>query len=296
MKKALLVGFLALLTVPFSVHADSGTWLSDASFSCPAGTYTLSGSHGTFYSDIYLGTFHNGSLINGHLGGGSYPSDCSGISTTTTYFVVFFPATSLTQWRAYNAGGGTFPGGDYAILQFPTDQQILEGLTFGTTSPTMLHLATTSGFTAGLSATSTLESLGGQCAQAGNLFAEGLCTALTFLFVPNVQTITNLVSLPELAKTKIPFSYVASISTAVSSAQGSTTANFPLISIPLSQYASSTLTGSIPDVTISTSTISTLFPDWARFALQALIIAGMWYSAGLIVFREALKAPPTHKT
>lgn len=178
---------------------------------------------------------------------------------------------------------------DYPL--YPTDQEILEGLSFGTSTALVLNVTASSSLYSGLSATSTLNALQNQCAITGNIFAEGLCVAFSFLFVPNTQTVAQFASIKTLASGKIPFSYVASIKSTIDSiATSSSSQNFPLFIIPLSHYASSTITGIIPDLVFSTTTISTYFPDSVRLALRTLLIAIIWLSAGWFAYYEGMKA------
>jgi len=294
MKKRLSVLFflvapIAAFLVAFEARADSGPWLPDASFFCPSGIYILNGSHGTFYADIYSGTFPNGTIINGHLNGNPpSPSDCNGLSTSTPFFVVFFPASSLADWRAYNEGGGVFPNTGYAELSFPNQQALLEAVTFGTSTAISLGLASSTGLYEGLS-TSTIAT----CQGAGNILAEGICTSFQFLFVPNTQTVSQFATLTSAAKIRVPFSYVFYVQSVFSGIATTSSANFPLFKIPLSSFASSTITGHLPDIELSTTTISTYLPDAVRLALQALITASIWLAVGWHVYHTAMRAPPS---
>jgi len=126
----------------------------------------------------------------------------------------------------------------------------------------------------------------------GNTFAEGLCLAGAILFIPNREVLEQYQNLNALAQTKIPFYYVSYIQGVFSGIATSSSSNLPLFSIPLSRYASSTVTGTIPDISISTTTISTYLPDWSRLALQALLTAAIWLAVGWHVFHTAMNAPP----
>jgi len=149
--------------------------------------------------------------------------------------------------------------------------------------------ATSSSFFSGQDATTTLQALQDQCSQAGNIFAEGICIAFSFLFVPQPSTIGQFQNLELVARSRIPFSYVYSIEDAFQNITLNATSSMPLINIPLSNVASSTLTGVIPDISLSTSTISTYLPDSVRLALRALIIALIWLLVGWLLFGEAMR-------
>lgn len=151
-------------------------------------------------------------------------------------------------------------------------------------------IATSSSLFSGQDATTTLQALSRQCSQTGNIFAEGICIAFSFLFVPSQTSLNQFSNLAVLAETRIPFSYVLSIENAFNNIVLNATSSLPIIDIPLSRYASSTVTGVIPDIVISTSTISTYFTDNIRIPLQLLLTAAIWLAVGWLVFHEAMRA------
>jgi len=121
---------------------------------------------------------------------------------------------------------------------------------------------------------------------------DGTCftSILSYLFIPNAAIIAQFTSLSSLLATKIPFSYVYSIEEAANNIELTTSSSsFPLISIPLSTVASSTVTGVIPDIELSTSTISTYLTPTFHNALYALLIAAIWLNVGWLFFREAMR-------
>jgi len=118
----------------------------------------------------------------------------------------------------------------------------------------------------------------------------GVSYSLCYMFVPSQAVFDQWADISDLLATKIPFSYVYSIETAVNDISLTTSSSsFPLISIPLSTVASSTVTGVIPDIELSTSTISTYLTPTFHNALYALLIAAIWLNVGWLFFREAMR-------
>jgi len=149
-----------------------------------------------------------------------------------------------------------------------------------------------------LSASSTLASLGGSCAQAGNIFAEGICTVFAFLFIPSPQVVDDFLNTGNLAAAKFPFSWIYGIQTtynglSVSSSTAMTTLSFNLGSLGI---GSTTPMGNIlPNKEVfSKATIETYISPtlWATF--QTLIAAGMWLGFIWFEFNRARHLAKPH--
>lgn len=155
-------------------------------------------------------------------------------------------------------------------------------------------VATSSALFAGMDATSTLSALANQCSQSGNIFAEGLCTAGVYLFVPAPAILQQYATINQSAEAKIPFYYVSYVQSVFSPFATSTSSNLPLLDIPLSSWTSASANHllQLPDITLSTTTISQYLSDDLRNILKALITAGIWLTVAGHVYRTAMKAPP----
>ncbi len=118
----------------------------------------------------------------------------------------------------------------------------------------------------------------------------GVTWAFCQLFIPQLNVVDQFYQLPTLLSTKIPFSYVADIYTIFGNITLNATSSLPLIDIPISHYASSTVTGDIPDLIISTTTISTYLSDNVRIGLNALLTAAIWLAAGWQTYSLGMSA------
>jgi len=108
----------------------------------------------------------------------------------------------------------------------------------------------------------------------------GISYAFCQLFVPSYAVTDQFLHLNDYLFTKIPFSYVGSINDAFGNITLDATSSFPLISIPLSTVASSTITGVMPDITFGTSTIGRYYSDSIRVPLNLLLTGAIWLAAG----------------
>jgi len=149
-------------------------------------------------------------------------------------------------------------------------------------------LTDSSGYNVTTSTLSTVSEL--QCGALDILSGTCFVSVLSYIFIPNPAILNQFSDLQVQLATKIPFSYVYSIENAVNNIALSTSSeSFPLISIPLSSVASSTVTGVIPDIEMTTSTISTYLTPTFHNALYALLVAAIWLNVGWLFFREAMR-------
>jgi len=225
-------------------------------------------------------------------------SPATGISSTNTVDIVvgqgtydFYFATSTLSLQSgkayavevYNSAGAEMYG--KAIMAFPNQCQYAGGGTadcigepFYLLNSSFVLLdaesATSSSLFSGQDATTTLQQLAEQCSQAGNIFAEGLCIAGSFLFVPSPSTVGQFSELPSLIGERFPFSFITSAVDTWEDLTASTTSNSPTYTINLHDLGigSTTALGNIlPNVTaFSSSTVMTYFPQGLFDALKAL--------------------------
>lgn len=122
----------------------------------------------------------------------------------------------------------------------------------------------------------------------GNLFSDGLCTGLSFLFVPSPSVLQAFTGLPSLYVTKFPFSYFVGVEQLYSSLSASTTANAGEVKIDFSSVDPATSTpfgGFLPDATLfSTSTITQYMPAWFWPTMQLWISLGLWLTLAADIF------------
>lgn len=160
----------------------------------------------------------------------------------------------------------------------------------GTVSVT-IGQATSSSLFSGFDATSTLGKLDAQCSQATNLFAEGLCMAGVFLFVPDPATLDDFFALPSVAATKFPFSWIYGVKGQFDVLSASTTSNFASLSLNLAStgVGSTTAIGNIlPNfVGFSTTTLLAYIGSGVWNTFQDLISAGLWLGLVLYIYQFA---------
>jgi len=154
-----------------------------------------------------------------------------------------------------------------------------------------VQVATSSSLFSGLDATNTLQVLAQQCSQAGNIFAEGICVAFSFLFVPNSQTLAQFTSIPQQIGNVFPFSYVSSAVATWQTLAASSTANAPLYQYKLADLGigSTTPMGNIlPNIDVmSSSTVTHFFPPavfaamktLAGFAILMVLVADIFFTS-----------------
>lgn len=141
------------------------------------------------------------------------------------------------------------------------------------------------------SATSTLGIIQTRCVQDGAFdFGYALCTAGTFLFIPEPSIINNYVALPDTMAGKFPFSWYHGVKNAFTSLSASSTANMASVSIPFASVdpATSTPFGAIlPNATLlSSTTISTYLSPSILSLILSLEIAAIWVLFGLFIFHD----------
>lgn len=121
----------------------------------------------------------------------------------------------------------------------------------------------------------------------------GVCTSMSFLFVPSQNSLTAFYGLKDQAASKIPFSYFFSIKNDFDALTASTSVNLPVWSYNFSSVdlGSSTPMGNLfsPNITIlSTTTISTYLSDTNRNALLFLERVAIWLGVALYFYRRII--------
>jgi len=144
------------------------------------------------------------------------------------------------------------------------------------------YVATSSSIFQGLDASSTLEAIANDCADAGNIFSRGICRAFSYLFIPNPTVINQFQTIgPDLA-TRFPASWFYQVQTEIDSFS-TTTVSAPTWSMNLHDIGigSSTPMGNfLPNITFfSSTTITQYFPSGTWEAGQLLLAATFWMAA-----------------
>jgi len=139
---------------------------------------------------------------------------------------------------------------------------------------------------AGQTATATLQMMQGSCAQAGNIFSEGICTAFAFLFAPSPESLEGFSSLASSTQAKFPV--IAQVASVLSGLTASSTDNLPTYTLNLHDLGigSTTAIGNIlPNFdALSSSTVTRWAPAGAIPALKGLAAAAIWLAFALDVF------------
>lgn len=116
-----------------------------------------------------------------------------------------------------------------------------------------------------------------------------LCDVGGYLFVPTPDSIQQFGNFIPQLQTKIPFSYAYSLVSLYGSLTASSTSNLPAFSILWPDFASSSpfaaiIPSSIP--IMSTTTISTYYPDPIRTTFLFLGTCAIWVEALLVCYRR----------
>jgi len=124
----------------------------------------------------------------------------------------------------------------------------------------------------------------------GNLFGDALCTAFSYLFVPNPNVLNQYAGLPGVIETRFPFSWVVGVQSAFNGLTASSTANmidlefdYPTMGIGTSTPLG--LSAIAPKIEVfGTSTIEKYIGStyWALF--QTLISLAIWLTLTADVF------------
>lgn len=114
----------------------------------------------------------------------------------------------------------------------------------------------------------------------------GICAAVSFLFIPNQSVVSSLYSIPGTFNQRIPFSYFVQINTAL---QPGSVASSTFFNIGF--YADQISTSSIVNlphifIGLSTSTISTYYPDSLRLGARTLISYVIWFGFAVFIYQS----------
>jgi len=283
--------------------SPQGDWTSLATVSCSSGTTgdltvvatsTLSSTNVSV--DIYSGSVGSSTLMNGHFhspfGTGSF--DSAGCNETQPYFVVIYDNSLYVSVRAYFTAGtgsapthyaGPYSSGapiNYGALVFP--------LVF---NPASNSISTTSSLWSNITVASSSISC-----NTGNVFSDGFCSAISYLFVPDPQTLGGLFNLASTTESKFPFSWIFGVRTqfqnmSVASSTAMSTLSFNLGSLGIG--STSSMGNILPNTEVfSKNTIETYISPtlWATF--QSLIAAALWLLLGGYIFNQARHLAKPH--
>jgi len=211
---------------------------------------------------------------------------------------VYVAGTNLAVW----GGGAALPGdasvqGTVAAIAFNLSGNNFfgdpTGASFGDISTSTI--AGDSLF--GEGASSTLALISERCA-GSNIFAEALCSAFSFMFLPSTETLEAFTGIPEVAAERFPFSWIYGVKSEIESLSVSSTTAMTALAYNYANLGigSTTPMGNIlPNIEVfSKNTIETYISAglWANF--QTLIAAGMWLSFFFFEFNRARKLAHKH--
>jgi len=299
MKKAAvsyLIAISAAFFIPAMVSADTGTLFnfyinSNAVYGLPVGSHTY--TRLTAQGQAGQGTFSDCASPTYNLVG----SGTTGPDITGDDFPVVIPSPVGAGY--YTLCAFYYPSGNFTVVG--QAELYFDGSSWATTQPTSIPFqnlyfpAVFSTSSAAIAASSslwasmTLASSTLSC-QTGNIFSDGLCAAVSYLFLPNPNILNAYAGLPFLIQTKFPFNWVASTTAIISGMSASSTANMIELKYTFagSQISSSSplaLPNILPSQTVfSSSTIETYITpsQWAFF--QTLIAAAIWLTFAADVF------------
>lgn len=128
---------------------------------------------------------------------------------------------------------------------------------------------------------------------SGNFFADGLCSALSYLFSPDPTVINQYVDLfstssPSGFFSRFPASYAVGLSRSWSGLSASSTSNASLLAFDFPGISTTTpgFGTFVPSRVelLSTTTISRYYPDNIRLAMLFLITCGLWLGLATDMF------------
>jgi len=125
----------------------------------------------------------------------------------------------------------------------------------------------------------------------GGSIANGMCTVLAFLFIPDQETLNSFSTLQNTLAQKIPFSYGYDLQAIFQGLTASTSNNLSDIIIDFPQPASTSPLGSIIPLSItvlSTSTIGTYLPESVRQTFLGFQRVALWLSLAYLIYRRII--------
>lgn len=178
-----------------------------------------------------------------------------GIQRVSGVAFKFGSVASSTQRLTYDSGTGA------EILAF-------ELYGYNNSQQALVGTATSSSLFSGQFASSTLDDLAEQCSESSNIFAEGLCMAGVYLFIPQPSTLDQFGTLKQTLQEKFPFSYVFDVTDQWQTLSASSTLNAPVMIIGFEDFEIGTssplgLSNIAPNWTFFSSTTAQQYaPDW----------------------------------
>jgi len=124
-------------------------------------------------------------------------------------------------------------------------------------------------------------------------FGNAICQAVGYLFVPTPTSYAQYQGLPLYLQNVLPFSYFYGVGDIFTSMTASTTQNFPVYSMGLSQldFASSTAMGPILPSSLeflSSSTINRFLPVGMHDLLYNLMIFVIWVDVAFVLYHKVV--------
>jgi len=152
-------------------------------------------------------------------------------------------------------------------------------------STSTTNLATSSSLWASLALASSSVSC-----STGNIFSDGFCTAISYLFVPDPAVLAAYSGLPAVYGEKFPMSWAYGFQAMFASSTASSTENMTAFGIDFSSVdpATSTRFGAfLPNMNyLSTTTILAYFGASRWAFIQLLMSGAIWLMLGVVVFLE----------
>jgi len=192
---------------------------------------------------------------------------------------------STLQWPnqcSFAGGSSQCSGTPYFTLDAAPDWT---GLNATSTALTALFQGT---------ASDTLTVIASRCA-GSNLFAEAICSAFSFVFIPDPSVMNGFATLASTTiPQKFPFSWIVGFRTAMNLQSASSSANFIDVVLPLHSIGVGSTTplglASVlaADVdAFGTTTISKYLPDATRNTLLTLVSYALYFGLGWFIFHDA---------
>jgi len=243
---------------------------------CSSPTYNLLGS-GTGGPDISNSDFPV-----------ALPSPMA--NTFFTLCAYYYPSGVFTVVGQAELG---YDGSDWSTTATSTAipfQQFYIPAPFSTTSAA---IAASSSLWSSMSLASSTISCNG-----GNLFSDGICAAVSYLFVPNPNVLNAFFSIPTQAAERFPFSWIYGVRTVIDAMSVSSTTAMSAVTYnyhDLGMGSTTAMGNFLPNVTVfSKDTIESYISPtlWATF--QTLIAAAMWLGFFWFEFNRARRMARPH--
>jgi len=275
--------FTARITCFADVNTSSQTGCTDIFSHSAINSVTLNTqrSFATFYWDSFPLQANKAYLIE------VFSSSGNGLWGKSTY-------QFSGQCQLFGSGATYCSGTPYFALNSAIDFNAISTSTLPLVfNQYAAQIAASSSLWGAFATTSTLVN---QCA-TGNLLGDGFCTAFTFIFVPNPNTLNAFFAIPQLAQQKFPFSWIYGIQDEIDTLQSTSTnmANYQYGLHDLGIGSTTPMGNVLPNFTVfSTTTIQTYISQGMWNAFMTLIAASLWLALVYDVFITAKRLAQPH--